>query len=281
GRTKADATAPAASPTPVPSPDEIVASATARSTENAVATSPTPPIRPEQTTGRLSGSNAAPQADAPRDSAWPRGIEEVSTAPSPEQRSPTPSASPTAPAASMAQPVVGDAAASTMAASADAAPEMSLAGRSEPSAASVRLDQAAPSTPSGAPSTPPPAVQQTIAALYKMPDGDVELRLDPPELGRVRVSLSTTEAGLVATVLADRPEVADMMRRHADALLRSLEESGHERVDLRFSSGGDAEGNRDERQASGDGAASFGQSAVASVEETRLRNPVDGVDLRV
>ncbi|MEO1686666.1 MAG: hypothetical protein AAFU61_02040, partial [Pseudomonadota bacterium] len=73
GRTKADATAPAASPTPVPSPDEIVASATARSTENAVATSPTPPIRPEQTTGRLSGSNAAPQADAPRDSAWPRG----------------------------------------------------------------------------------------------------------------------------------------------------------------------------------------------------------------
>ncbi|MEO0914185.1 MAG: flagellar hook-length control protein FliK, partial [Pseudomonadota bacterium] len=47
---------------------------------------------------------------------------------------------------------------------------------------------------------------------------EIEIRLDPPELGRVRISFSGVEGAMTGLVLAERAEVDALMRRNADQL---------------------------------------------------------------
>ena len=132
-----------------------------------------------------------------------------------------------------------------------------------------------------APETPP-AVTRVEAALRRLDGGEIEIRLDPPELGRVRMSLASTEAGLVATVLAERPEAADMLRRHAETLARSLAEAGHEEVTLHFGSddGGQA-GDRGSPATPGDVEVFGATSAGAASAEASAPLASAGLDLRV
>ncbi|MZQ90293.1 hypothetical protein GVY41_14500 [Frigidibacter albus] len=74
---------------------------------------------------------------------------------------------------------------------------------------------------------------QLAAAVTRFPDRPVELTLSPEELGRVRLTLSTSEAGLVLSVTAERPETLDLMRRNIDQLARDFRELGF--TDLSFS----------------------------------------------
>ncbi|MFS4439491.1 flagellar hook-length control protein FliK [Paracoccaceae bacterium GXU_MW_L88] len=62
----------------------------------------------------------------------------------------------------------------------------------------------------------------------------VVLRLDPAELGRVTMHLSVTDQGVTAMVQAERPEVVDLMRRHADLLQQNLVDAGYEGAQLDF-----------------------------------------------
>ena len=74
---------------------------------------------------------------------------------------------------------------------------------------------------------------QLAAAVARFPDRPVELTLSPEELGRVRLTLTTSEAGLVLAVTAERPETLDLMRRNIDQLARDFREIGFS--DLSFS----------------------------------------------
>lgn len=65
----------------------------------------------------------------------------------------------------------------------------------------------------------------------------VEVRLDPPELGRVSIRLTPVDGGLQALVLAERPETQEFLRRNADTLLRDLDAAGYDSVDLDFGTG--------------------------------------------
>lgn len=85
------------------------------------------------------------------------------------------------------------------------------------------------------------AGQMAVAIARDGGSGKVELRLDPPELGRVEIHLSHTEKGaLQATVVADRAETYELIRRHGDALARELSGAGYADVSLSFSAGRDA-----------------------------------------
>jgi flagellar hook-length control protein FliK len=54
-----------------------------------------------------------------------------------------------------------------------------------------------------------------------------DIRLDPPELGRVDVRLSVDESGKAqATLAADRPETLHLLKNDAPALERALKDSG-------------------------------------------------------
>ena len=86
----------------------------------------------------------------------------------------------------------------------------------------------------------PPQVQQHIAlTLHKNPDKPVEIALNPPELGRVRMMMMASETGMVVQVLTDRSDTLDLMRRNIDDLGRALADLGYEDISFAFGQGQD------------------------------------------
>jgi len=66
-----------------------------------------------------------------------------------------------------------------------------------------------------------------IAARVEDGQKRFEIRLDPPELGRIEVRLDVDAAGRVAThLMADRADTLDLLRRDAPALERALQSAG-------------------------------------------------------
>lgn len=91
-----------------------------------------------------------------------------------------------------------------------------------------------------------PNVSRQIAeAIHRSPERTVEITLSPAELGRVRLSMSPADAGLAVTVLAERAETLELMRRNIEALQGSLVELGYGDVSFAFE--------QQQGQASGDG----------------------------
>lgn len=91
--------------------------------------------------------------------------------------------------------------------------------------------------------TPAMIGRQMAEILHRFPDRPVELALNPKELGKVRLSISATDAGVTVSVLAERQETLDLMRRHIHELAREFQDIGYGTVSFAFSegsSGGDA-----------------------------------------
>lgn len=81
------------------------------------------------------------------------------------------------------------------------------------------------------------AAAQVVAAIRAdRGSNEIDVRLDPPELGRVRISLTFERSDIVtATVSSERADTLDLMRRHQDELARELERAGFSKVRLDFS----------------------------------------------
>lgn len=78
-----------------------------------------------------------------------------------------------------------------------------------------------------------------------LPDRDspgFDIRLDPEELGHVRLKLVTHDTGSVLIVHADRPETLELMRRNIAMLEQDLRTLGHESLTLRFGNDGAGQG---------------------------------------
>lgn len=96
------------------------------------------------------------------------------------------------------------------------------------------------STPSSTAAQAGDIAQQIVARFVRAgPDGpripgQVDLTLNPAELGRVRLSMAPGEAGLVVSIQADRPETLDLMRRHSEQLMQEFRQAGFERAELSF-----------------------------------------------
>jgi flagellar hook-length control protein FliK len=125
------------------------------------------------------------------------------------------------------------------------------------------------------------AVASQIAVAIKGAEQDhIEIRLDPPELGRVKLELRVVEGSLQALLTAERGEIQDLMRRHADLLQRDLEAAGYLGVALAFGgeSDGDGQPTSDERRAK-----TAGSEPVIQLVATAGRRPeADGrLDIRL
>jgi hypothetical protein len=103
--------------------------------------------------------------------------------------------------------------------------------------ASASAPVAAEGARQSAPVPPQAVAGQVAVAITTTRERQVELRLDPPELGRVQIQLDTSDGGLRAVIVAERTETHDLLRRHAEALERELAEAGFRNVDLGFASG--------------------------------------------
>jgi Flagellar hook-length control protein FliK len=80
-----------------------------------------------------------------------------------------------------------------------------------------------------------PAAQIVAAITNRGMDTSIEVRLDPPELGRVSIDFEGRGGDIIrATVAAEAPDTLELMRRNIDILQRELEKSGLANIDLQF-----------------------------------------------
>ena len=79
-------------------------------------------------------------------------------------------------------------------------------------------------------------------ATLNLAERPVELSLDPAELGRVRLTLAVSDAGVSVSIVAERPETLDLMRRNAEALAAEYRSLGYAEVNLSFGAAADGPG---------------------------------------
>jgi hypothetical protein len=99
---------------------------------------------------------------------------------------------------------------------------------SGPSAtATTSSTTAAPSTPSAAAPVPLAEVAVTIAIQAQSGKNRFEIRLDPPELGRIDVQLNVDSHGTVSSrLVVERPDTLSLLVRDAPQLQRALQDAG-------------------------------------------------------
>lgn len=132
-------------------------------------------------------------------------------------------------------------------------------------------------------------VASQIAEISRpLPDGPIELSLQPEELGRLRLSFSAGETGLQVVVSAERPETLEMMRRHIDVLAQEMRRLGHEGAQFSFTGGQNAfrdqatgEQGNSQRVSWSDDDGSAMTNAADPVGQARLTVRSVGLDLRL
>jgi flagellar hook-length control protein FliK len=96
-----------------------------------------------------------------------------------------------------------------------------------------------PATPSQSATAPVPVaeVAVTIAAQAQSGKSRFEIRLDPPELGRIDVQLNVDSRGTVTSrLIVERPETLNLLVRDAPQLQRALQDAGlNAAADMQFS----------------------------------------------
>lgn len=113
---------------------------------------------------------------------------------------------------------------------------LSLANGTAPALA-VRIGPGAPDLPMLAQS----ASQQIVTASAQLQaelGGPIDIALDPPELGRVRLSLVEVNGVMTLSITAERPETADLMRRHLSLLADEFARQGLDAPSVDISGGG-------------------------------------------
>ncbi len=100
--------------------------------------------------------------------------------------------------------------------------------------AAVARGHAAPSLPVAERSV----IQQIAQAAVQIADRPIELRLDPEELGRVRLVLSLGDHNAITvSIHAERPETLDLIRRNISDLSQEFRDLGYDNPEFSFGSG--------------------------------------------
>lgn len=81
----------------------------------------------------------------------------------------------------------------------------------------------------------PRHVAAQIASLNLQPGAPMEIALDPPELGKVRLTLLNGENGMTIQISAERADTIDLLRRHAGILMDEFQRQGQRDPSLDFS----------------------------------------------
>jgi flagellar hook-length control protein FliK len=178
-------------------------------------------------------------------------------------------------------------------------------GKPQPATGNPQSMPAAPAmqpqaAPRPAAAEPPPLAQpeagamrlhqtvETVHAVIRMAQSSgvtqARMQLHPRELGSLEVHLRSTPDGLVARVVADAAQAADVLRQAGDELRRALEAQGLNlaRLDVTTTGQEDRHGafaqgdGRPSRQSGGRGEWQPGHAsttAETTIEETTLRLP--------
>ena len=81
-------------------------------------------------------------------------------------------------------------------------------------------------------------IAQIAEAMRGNPDKPIEITLSPQELGRVRMMVSTAEAGVSVSIMAERPETLELLRRNIESLAAEFRDMGYADPQFSFESQG-------------------------------------------
>ncbi|WP_165352814.1 flagellar hook-length control protein FliK [Loktanella sp. IMCC34160] len=137
--------------------------------------------------------------------------------------------------------------------------------------------------------SPPAAAGAEVArqvasqiAVAAQSDGSTEIALDPVELGKVKLRLTGSEHGMSVLIIAERPETADLMRRHVEMLAQEFRDLGYSDLQFQFESGG--EHKREADQSDAPTSIREEPMAEAAPQPQRQSRPIagaGGLDLRL
>lgn len=125
------------------------------------------------------------------------------------------------------------------------------------------------------------AGRQLAVAMGSTDGHPVEVTLSPDELGKVRMTFAVADGALTLTLVADRPQTLDLMRRNIDQLAQEFRDLGYQNLNFSFAQ------NRDQRRNQ-----SRGEDRAGTVETAPYWPPPEvapaaasrdsrGVDLRL
>ena len=139
------------------------------------------------------------------------------------------------------------------------------------------------------PETPRLVAVQLAEALATKGERNIDVALNPEELGRVKMRVSTTDTSVTIMITTERPETGDLMRRHINELSEEFRRMGFEDVKFEFSgegmSGQMGEGSN-QGGLSGQGSTRRGDNDLATetkpeVAQKNLNLGETGMDMRV
>jgi flagellar hook-length control protein FliK len=88
------------------------------------------------------------------------------------------------------------------------------------------------------------AIQQLAVAIRRSEGGEIEIALEPEELGKVRMTLTPHDTRIAVSVMVERLETLDLIRRHIDALTNDLRQQGYSQVAFDFAQGQNQQGHK-------------------------------------
>ena len=120
-------------------------------------------------------------------------------------------------------------------------------------------------------------VAQISERLTSISDKTIEIQLSPKELGQVKFAMTLTDTGqMVVAVDAEREDITNLLRRHADELIRDFQRLGFEQIDLSFSKQSDKEASQNAKPTSQT------QVELSIEEDTPIHSTISvGVDIRL
>ncbi|WP_165759838.1 flagellar hook-length control protein FliK [Falsiruegeria litorea] len=125
---------------------------------------------------------------------------------------------------------------------------------------------------------------QLAAQANARSQGTVDIALNPEELGRVRMAIAAGESTVAISIVAERPETLELMRRHADLLIEEFRNLGYGDIEFEFSDGSSASGDSAGHAPNDDSHANKGIEPEMSAPSTSPPNrPVQqsGLDMRL
>ncbi len=91
-----------------------------------------------------------------------------------------------------------------------------------------------------------PVVSQVIQMVMRLNiEGMVEVRLQPEELGRVRLAMTQFDAGVTVHITAERQDTLELLRRNIDMLESDLRDQGFENASFTFGQEGASKKEKD------------------------------------
>ena len=119
--------------------------------------------------------------------------------------------------------------------------------------------------------------QQLIASVLSDGLGRSEISLNPKELGRLKLQISTTDTSISMNIVAERSETSDLMRRHIETLSAEFKDLGYSSISFSFN------GERNSENLAGGTTQSPEEDDVSNLELDlpQLRHPDSGLDLRL